>query len=104
MRRLGRRSRAVGLLRRDGQVAWMVSGFSWERFGRLTDAAMDCDVRAFVSFRLGSVLSGQVLVEGEGGGVRFFGFARVGQRTIGEQGFAGTFEEKSLFVTEKLVD
>src|SRR5271168_5488811 len=82
----------------------VVSVISWERFGRSTVAAMDCEVRTFVTFRSGGVLSGQTLVEGESGGVGFFGFARVVQGAVGEEGFAGAFEEKNLFVAEELVD
>src|ERR1700733_4222545 len=65
---------------------------------------MDCDVRASSSFRSGSVRSGQTLVEGESGGVVIFGFARVVQGTVGEEGFAGTFQENNSFVAEELVD
>src|SRR5271163_2482957 len=82
----------------------VVSGISWKRFGRSTGAAMGCDVRASLSFRSAGVRSGQTLVEGEGGGVVIFGFARVVQGTVGEECFAGTFEEKNLFVAEELVD
>src|ERR1700735_892134 len=65
---------------------------------------MDCDVRTSLSFRSAGVRSGQTLVEGESGGVVIFGFARVVQGTVGGEGFAGSFEEKNLFVADEFVD